>query len=168
MVVSVFRSENCGSWWCSWCVAGVLLALLTVSNFSFLEHQGCLEADFDKPKLWASSPSAIIPIYGPTDMHNIPYQAKGPLAALDIAVLSSDEIRLATSFDHPPPNTPLPVGGEWLNGRTKTGLSMFRIEITAELLLRVLTRSKVEGLPDEFSFPRLGDVTREEIDEISE
>jgi hypothetical protein len=44
---------------------------------------------------------------------------------------------------------------------------MFRMEATADFLLRGLTKTKIEGGAYEYSFPQVGHVTEEEVDEIS-
>jgi hypothetical protein len=102
-------------------------------------------------------------------MHNILYRPQSSLANLNMSIPSSDELRLLTNFNCPPSNTRLPNGAEdWLNGRTRIGISIFRQEITAGFLLCGLTKSKTEGGSEEYSFPKARSVSKEDIDEISE
>lgn len=57
--------------------------------------------------------------------------------------------------------------GDWLNGRTKLAILMFRMGAVADFLLRGLTKSKnVEG-ETEYAFPQTGQATETEIGEIS-
>ncbi|THW57350.1 alpha/beta-hydrolase [Aureobasidium pullulans] len=129
--------------------AGALLALLT-------------------PKLWKTKPSAILAIYGPTNMHRLPRRTTttGPLASLKIPCPSPETLKEITNYDCPPSNTPRPTSAaEWLSPRTKMGIYMFRSETVVDLLLHGLTQIEQDG-KRLLAFPQAGSATKEEIDQI--
>ncbi|THW05936.1 alpha/beta-hydrolase [Aureobasidium pullulans] len=129
--------------------AGALLALLT-------------------PKLWKTKPSAILAIYGPTNMHQLPRRATttGPLATLEVPCPSSETMEEITNYNCPPSNTPRPTSAaEWLSPRTKMGIYMFRSETVVDLLLHGLTQTEQDG-NRHLAFPQAGGATKEEINQI--
>lgn len=100
-------------------------------------------------------------------MHHLPYAAKGPFAKVDIPHPEWKNLRSVINFEQPPSNIPIPTSPEgWLNDRTKLGIHMFRAEATVDFLLRGLT--ECDSLSEGWTFPRTGQASKAEIDEISE
>jgi hypothetical protein len=119
-------------------------------------------------KLWPTALSAILSIYGPTDMNDLRYLVEDPLAGLDISAPKSATLHAATNFARPLTNTPAPTAtSEWLTDRARVGLDMFQAEATMGFLLRSLTILKDETGKDEYTFPKTGRVSKEEVDQIS-
>ncbi|PVH79732.1 alpha/beta-hydrolase [Cadophora sp. DSE1049] len=129
--------------------AGALLALLT-------------------PSLWAKSPTAILSIYGPTNLHHLPYMPKGPFAQMELPECTSDMLISATNYANPPTGTTPPNSKEdFLDSRRVMGMTMFRNAVTAEFLLRGLVNFAEKGEPLILSLPEKGTVGKDEINKIS-
>lgn len=117
-----------------------------------------------QPKLWSTSPVAILSMYGPTDMNRVPYLQRGRLSEYDAPSCTPEILAMATDFERPPTDTgcfPVPLG--FSNPRSIISLTMFREGTTAEFLLKGLTR----GEDGTLRMPEKGCVTKEEIDKIS-
>lgn len=107
-------------------------------------------------------------IYGPTNLHNLPYTPKGPFAQLELPECTPDMLIGATSYASPPTGTPPPKSKEdFLNPRRIMGITMFRRAVTVEFLLRGLINLGEKGEPPILSLPEQGIVGKDEIDRIS-
>jgi hypothetical protein len=121
---------------------------------------------FSKPKLWKYPPSAILSLYAPTDMHNLPYLNRGRLSIANCPIppCTADLLASATDYENPPSRFAIPQRKEdYERPRRYLGLHIFREEIVSDVLLGGLVRCE-DG---ELRLPEKGSVTKEVIDDIS-
>ncbi len=117
-----------------------------------------------QPKLWASKPTAILSMYGPTNMHTLPYLFRGRLSHLPLPPLTSEVLAVATNFNEPPTDVPVPKhSDDYVKPRGLMSMNIFRTSVIAEFLLKGLQKDD----EDRLKLPERGCVSSEEIDEIS-
>lgn len=108
-------------------------------------------------------PTAILSIYGATNLHDLPYLAKGLIHNTEIPTPDSELLKAVTNFDSPPTNTPSPRNPtEWLTERTKLGFYIMRAELTAALMIKGL----VKGADGRLSLPDKAGLAKEDIEAI--
>lgn len=113
--------------------------------------------------MWKVSPKAILSIYGATDLHDLPYLAKGPLHNIDLPTPDSESLKAVLNFNSPPTNTPRPSNPkEWFTERTKLGFYVMRAELTPALMIKGLTK----GADGHLSLPDKAGLAKEDIDAI--
>jgi pimeloyl-ACP methyl ester carboxylesterase len=164
--------------------AGAHLALLTVS----LTHRSILYLNPAKrtrqPKLWTHLPTAILSMYGPTNMHSLPYLNRGRLPHLPDPRVTPEMIAAAFDYNNPPTEIAIPtVMEDYSKPRALVSLKVFKTAIIAEFLLRgpvkkergrlrriagFFFRDLVRKESNKLSLPKKGCVSDNEIDEISE
>lgn len=117
-----------------------------------------------QPKLWSTSPVAILSLYGPTNLHRVPYLQRGRLPHYKAPVFTHEILAAGTNYAKPPTDTGCPAMSQaFSTPRSQINLAMFRNSIIAEFLLNGLTRHEDETL----EMPAKGCVRPEQIDEIS-
>ncbi|KAN0102844.1 alpha/beta-hydrolase [Hyaloscypha variabilis] len=116
------------------------------------------------PKLWTIQPTAILSLYGPTNMNGLPSLHSDRLSKLILPPCTSEFLAAGTYFDQPPTEFPVVQKPEdYKRPRTGMVLTIFRKALIREYLLRGLIR----GEDGKLRLPERGSVTKEEIDEIS-
>ncbi|CZS92953.1 uncharacterized protein RAG0_03445 [Rhynchosporium agropyri] len=112
------------------------------------------------PKLWVNKPAAILSLYGPTNLHHLPYQQRGRFSNPCTAICTSEMLTGATDYANPPTNTAI---GRVGHPRGIMARQIFEQEIIAEFLIKGLLRQ----LDGSLQLPEQGSVAKEEIDAIS-
>jgi hypothetical protein len=123
-------------------------------------------------------------MYGPTNMHSLPYLNRGRLPLLQDPRITPEIIAAAFDYNNPPSERAIPTKIEdYTQPRALVGLKVFKSAIITEFLLRgpvkkergklrtiarFLFRGLVKKESSKLSLPKKGCVSREEIDEISE
>jgi len=117
-----------------------------------------------KPKLWTIQPTAILSLYGPTNMNGLPSLHSDRLSKLFLPPCTSELLTAGTYFDHQPTEFPVVQKPEdYKRPRTVMVLTIFRKALIREYLLRGLTR----GDDGKLRLPERGSITKDEIDAIS-
>ncbi|KAI9049605.1 hypothetical protein LZ554_006631 [Drepanopeziza brunnea f. sp. 'monogermtubi'] len=130
------------------CSAGAHLALLT-------------------PQLWTAKPSAIFSMYGPTNLHHLPYLHR--FAHLNISnwPCTPEVLAAGTRYDAPPTEIPIPTpglpGDDYILPRSVLAIHLFSRGLIADFLVRGLVRDADGTL----GLPEKGSASNEEIDAIS-
>ncbi|KFY67205.1 hypothetical protein V496_01684 [Pseudogymnoascus sp. VKM F-4515 (FW-2607)] len=118
------------------------------------------------PKYWERSPSGIVSISAPTDMHDIPFLNRGRLSIAECLIpnCTPDFLASATDYENPPSGFEIPRNAEdYERPRRHLGLRIFREDVVSEVLLGGL----VKGEDGKLRLPEKGSVTEQEIDDIS-
>lgn len=109
-------------------------------------------------------PTAILSMYGPTNMHSLPYLQRFSNLKMSNLACTPDVLAAGTRYDDPPSEWKIPSGpGDYIKPRSLMGIHIFHRGIIAEFLIRGLSRHEDGTL----SLPERGSVSEEEIDEIS-
>jgi hypothetical protein len=123
-------------------------------------------------------------MYGPTNMHSLPYLNRGRLPRLPDPQVTSEMIAAAFDDNNPPTEIAIPtVQEDYTKPRALISLKVFKSAIIAEFLLRCpvkkergrlrtiasfVFRGLVRKESKKLTLPKKGCVSDEEIDEISE
>jgi hypothetical protein len=103
-------------------------------------------------------------MYGPTDMHTLPYLGMGRLSKLPLPLSTPEILAAAFDFEKPPTEISIPKhSDDYLRPRGLMGMNIFRRGLIAEFLIRGLERDENGGL----KLPDRGSASKEEIDKIS-
>ncbi|KAH8674371.1 Alpha/Beta hydrolase protein [Tricladium varicosporioides] len=117
------------------------------------------------PKLWRKQPTAILSMYGPTNMHNVPSLGTGRFSNPPPLQLPTPELLVAaTTFEAPPTEITPPKNAEdYMRPRALMGRKVFTESLIVEFLIKGLPRDE-SGEP---KLPEKGSVSKEEINAIS-
>lgn len=103
-------------------------------------------------------------MYGPTDMHNLPYLQRFSNLKLSSLACTPDVLAAGTHYDEPPTEIAIPTGpNDYLRPRGIMAINLFHRGIVAEFLVRGLVKSADGTL----RLPERGSASKEEIDAIS-
>jgi hypothetical protein len=109
-------------------------------------------------------PTAILSLYGPTNMYALPSLHSDRFARLILPSCTSEVLAAGTSYDQPPTEFSVPQRtDDYRRPRTVMFLTILRKAMLREYLLRGLIR----GEDGKLRLPERGSVSKEEIDEIS-
>lgn len=115
-----------------------------------------------QPKLWEATPTAILSLYAPTNLHSV--QSLDRRAASKSTTCTPEWLAAGTDYANPPTEIKLALTEQDLQRpRHSISSTFFRESIVTEFLLRGLIR----GSNGNLYLPERGSVSREEIDDIS-
>ncbi|CAL3966121.1 hypothetical protein PZA11_002880 [Diplocarpon coronariae] len=116
------------------------------------------------PKLWSVAPKAILSMYGPTNLHHLPYLHRFVANPGSTLPCTAEVLAAATTYDNPPTDTPLPKSArDCIRPRQIMAMNIFQRSLVAEFLLKGLVRMDDGSL----RLPEQGCVSKEEVDAIS-
>ena len=113
-----------------------------------------------QPKLWAKAPTAILSLYGPTNLHQAKGLTDGPRSDFPLPDFTPEFLGSITHYDNPPTNISL-FASKGFNQRLLLGMKVIREGILAEFILKGLRQDSKLALPES------GIVSKEAIDSIS-
>ncbi|PBP24836.1 hypothetical protein BUE80_DR004233 [Diplocarpon rosae] len=116
------------------------------------------------PKLWTVAPKAILSMYGPTNLHHLPYLHRFAANPGSTLPCTADVLAAATTYENPPTDIPVPKSAkDRVRPRQIMAMNVFQRGLVAEFLLQGLVRLDDGTL----SLPEPGCVSKEEVDAIS-